>query len=170
MIIFLIGYMGSGKTKTGQLLAKKMSYEFIDTDRLIEISEKQTVSEIFNERGELAFRELEHKTLESLSLKINCVVSTGGGLPCFFDNMDVMNRCGITVYLKVPAGMLVSRLLDDKNKRPLLAGLDENQIKLKVNEQLAEREIHYGKAKLIFPAANMDLGHLAAEISKLSVR
>lgn len=158
--------MGSGKTKTGQLLSRKLSYEFIDTDNLIESSEQKSVTEIFKDEGEAAFREIERGILEETSHKTNCVISTGGGLPCFFDNMELMNKSGMTVYLKVPPNMLVSRLLDDKNKRPLLMDLDESQLRTKVQEQLQEREFYYEQAQLIYPAASLDASRLAEEILK----
>jgi len=170
MIVYLLGYMGSGKTKTGHLLSRKLGYDFIDTDSLIENSEQKSVSAIFQESGEDIFRELEQRILREVSHKTNCIVSTGGGMPCFFDNMDLMNKTGMTVYLKLPEGMLVQRLFNDKNKRPLLMDLDEDQLRLKVKEQIQEREVYYNKARLVFNASNMDVSLLAEQIANYSIK
>ena len=167
MVIFLIGYMGSGKTKTAELLARKLNFEFIDTDRLIESEQKQSVSEIFSSKGEPFFRRLEKQTLRSLDNKKDIVVATGGGLPCFDENMDLMNRAGLTVYLQVPVGMLIQRLSQAKGDRPLIAGLSKEELELKVKSQLQEREAYYLKAKIIFEVSKHSTDVLFKQILHL---
>ncbi len=110
MPLFLIGYMGSGKSTLGRGIAAALGWSFIDTDKEIERREGLSVSEIFATLGEKAFRKMEHDLIASISPDEQAVVSTGGGAPCHFDNMERMNATGVTVYLKIPAGALVQRL------------------------------------------------------------
>ncbi len=166
MIIFLLGYMGSGKTKTGELLARKLGYDFFDTDQLIELETGKSVSEIFSSQGEDSFRNLETKVLHSLEGKEKVVVATGGGLPCFHDNMKWMNEQGLTIYLTVPDGMLVQRLLTSGSDRPLIRGLTETELRQKVSEQVNERKPFYTRSKLIFHAANMDIKSLLEKVKE----
>ena len=165
MIIFLIGYMGSGKTKTAESLARKLEIDFLDTDQLIEKKEGKSISEIFKSSGEDYFRLIEKDTLQSLDKKNNVVVATGGGLPCFFDNMDWINAHGLSVYLKVPVGMLIQRLKLDKGGRPQLQELDEIKLAEKVKNQMELRESYYNKAKIHFDIAHQSIGSLLTEIA-----
>ena len=95
--IILIGYMGSGKTTLGKKLAKKLGFEFLDTDDFIEDSTNKSIPEIFNELGEDGFRKLEYDVLNALDVN-NCVISVGGGMPCFYNNIDTLNSIGVTCY------------------------------------------------------------------------
>ena len=125
--IFLIGYMGAGKTTLGKAFAREMSLNFIDLDWFIEERFHKTVQQLFLERGEDGFRELERKMLHEVAEFEDVVVSTGGGTPCFFDNMEYMNDCGDTVFLDVEPAVLFRRLRVAKQQRPLLANKsDEN--------------------------------------------
>ncbi len=120
--IFLIGYMGSGKTTVGQLLAEKLGYTFLDMDTYIEGKMFKSVSQIFAELGEEQFRLLEQRSLHEIGEIENVVIATGGGAPCFYDNMEYMNRMGTTIYLKLSPVELSERLETFRtNKRPLLA-------------------------------------------------
>lgn len=170
MLIFLVGYMGSGKTKTGRVLARKLGYDFLDTDEMIEAMEKKSVAEIFSISGEEKFRTLEKAVLHSVANVKNTLVSTGGGLPCFGDNMDEMNAYGFTVYLKVPHGMLTQRLSIEKSSRPLLQGLNEHDLAAHIINQLQEREVFYSKAKLIYNAASININLLQKEILSATER
>ena len=123
MIIFLIGFMGSGKSTTGKRLARRMGYTFVDTDSLIAERLGMSVNKIFDRLGENAFREAETRLLNELIFKDNLVVSTGGGLPCYGGNMDLMNFNGQSVYLKVSSSVLYERLSLRKDKRPLIKDL-----------------------------------------------
>jgi shikimate kinase len=119
--IFLIGFMGSGKTSLGKLLARKLKFEFSDSDLLIEEQEKSSIQEIFSSKGESYFREKEHEVLLELGENNQpTIFSTGGGMPLFNDNLSLMKKKGLVVFLDVPIGMLYFRLKND-SKRPLLA-------------------------------------------------
>jgi shikimate kinase len=156
MIVFLTGYMGSGKTTLGKKLARKLEYGFIDLDKAIEDRAGMTIADYFSHSGEAAFRQLERSVLLETVYPENCVVATGGGLPCFFDNMDCMNAMGTTIYLRVPPGMLASRVLNGKQERPILKNLQGEELLTFIREKLTEREPFYQKAKLIIDAAHPD--------------
>lgn len=154
--IFLIGYMGAGKTTLGRSLAKVMGLEFIDLDHFIEARQHKTVKEIFAEVGEEGFRKIERASLEEVAQYENVVISLGGGTPCFFDNMEVVNRSGVSVYLKPSEEVLLMRLIKGKHKRPLLADKSDDQILQFIREQLAWREPYYLKASLVFEASHLE--------------
>lgn len=121
--LFLLGFMGSGKTRLGKQLASYFARPFIDLDELIVTGEQQSVAAIFASQGEAGFRALEQQYLQALAGQPNAVVSLGGGTPCFFDNMDWVNRHGRSIYLKVPLETLIERLERNAGQRPLLAQL-----------------------------------------------
>jgi shikimate kinase len=156
MRIFLIGFMGSGKTTFGKKLAASMGYAFFDLDHEIELQVSQSIPEYFASHGEESFRTLEKQTLQEGDYPENCVVSCGGGSPCFFDNMDWMNQNGLTVYLDMPAPALAKRLEKGKHKRPLLKELDEAGLLQFIETKLAERLPFYAKAKLIVSGIDID--------------
>lgn len=145
--IFLIGYMGSGKTTVGKLLAARLQYGFIDMDAFIEEKQFKSVSQIFTDLGEEQFRLLEQQCLHEIAEFDHVVISTGGGAPCFFDNMDYMNEKGITVYLKLSPAELADRLeTSHANKRPLIANRKGAELQQFIAEGLAKREAFYSKA------------------------
>jgi len=149
MRLFLVGYMGAGKTTIGKLLAKKLNYAFVDVDWFIENRYNQTISKIFEEKGEAVFREIEHRALIEISSYENVVVSTGGGLPCFFNNMELMNRAGTTVYLKENVDELAKTLNTNKQNRPLIKNLNFEELQIFIKKHLEEREPFYNQAKHI---------------------
>ena len=153
--IYLIGYMGSGKTTIGRVLAKKLDCQFIDIDHFIENRQRKTINEIFLDKGEDTFREMEHSVLEEISLFENVVISTGGGTPCFHDNMTLMNETGFTIYLKVSINELVERLNIAKNKRPLLRDKSNSEMYTFISENIEKRSFYYNQAQLIFDAERM---------------
>lgn len=156
--IFLVGYMGSGKTTIGKMLAKRLEYSFVDLDAHIEEKQFKTVSQIFAELGEHEFRLIEKQNLLDLAEFENVVISTGGGAPCFFDNMDFMNFHGLTVYLKLLPSQLVERLEYSKaNKRPLLAERKGAELLQFVTEGLTKREPFYSQAKIIVNGTNRNI-------------
>ena len=126
--IFLTGYMGAGKTTLGKALARELHIPFIDLDWYIEERFHKTVGELFSERGEASFRELEKNMLHEVGEFEDVVISTGGGAPCFFDNMEYMNRVGTTVFLDVDPKVLFSRLRVAKQQRPILQGKMTNYL------------------------------------------
>lgn len=149
MKIFLIGFMGSGKTTLGKKLANILKYQFIDLDSCIEENEARTISQIFQEDGEDYFRNLERVYLHRLIEKEDVVISTGGGTPCFFDNMDKMNEYGKTIYINIHPKKLLPRLLSASNTRPLLSGIDEKGMLDYVFKTIRSREKYYYKAKIV---------------------
>jgi shikimate kinase len=153
--LFLIGYMGSGKTTVGKELAKKLNLQFIDVDLFIENRYHKSISAIFEEKRETGFREIERKALHELVDFENVVISTGGGLPCFFDNMDVMNQAGTTVYLKVSVEELSERLSAGKQKRPLIKDKDREEMKNFIATHLEKREMFYNQATFIFESDDL---------------
>lgn len=141
--------MGSGKTTIGKLLAEQLNYSFVDMDAHIEGKQFKTVSQIFAERGETEFRILEQQCLLEVGQFENAIISTGGGAPCFFDNIDFMNAQGLTVYLKLTAEELKERLESSKaNKRPLLSERKGEELLQFISEGLAKREPFYNQAAL----------------------
>ena len=150
--------MGSGKTTIGKLLAAQLGYAFFDMDKCIEAKKRKMVSQIFTEEGEEAFRLLERDCLHELADFENVVISTGGGAPCFFDNMDYMNERGMTVYLKWGVKELAARLEADKfNKRPLVAQRKGKELEDFVASGLSAREPKYLQANLIVSGTEEDV-------------
>ena len=150
--------MASGKTTIGKLLAARLGYAFFDMDKCIEAKKCKTVAQIFSEEGEEAFREMERKCLHELAEFENVVISTGGGVPCFFDNMQYMNERGTTVYLKWNVKDLIERLtLDKVNRRPLVAQLTGAELEAFVANGLIERESTYFQAKTIVSGTEEDI-------------
>lgn len=154
--VFLIGYMGAGKTTLGRSLAEEMGMEFIDLDIFIESRQHKSIKEIFAEVGEDGFRKIERQSLEEVAQFEHVIISLGGGTPCFFDNMDIVNRSGISVYLKPSEEVLLMRLIKGKHKRPLLAEKSDEQILQFIREQLAWREPYYLKANIVFEASHLE--------------
>jgi shikimate kinase len=148
MRIYLIGYMGSGKTTLGHQLASALGLLFIDLDKYIEERNYKTVPQLFSEFGEDEFRNRERKALEEVSDFNDVVVSTGGGAPCFFDNMELMNRTGITLFLNIDIPTLVERLLKSKTDRPLIRGKSNEELTVFIHEMLRKRLPYYEQAQL----------------------
>ena len=149
MKIYITGFMGSGKTTFGKEIAELIGYEFIDLDKEVEKIEDSTIPQIFKDKGEDAFREAEYKALMATAKAENAVVATGGGTPCYFDNMRWMNDNGITIYLKLFEGELKKRLEPDMNSRPLLNGIDADDLERFVYNTLRERAYYYHQAKIV---------------------
>ncbi|MGB4415147.1 MAG: shikimate kinase [Paludibacter sp.] len=164
--IFLIGYMGSGKTYLGKMLAQQLDYVFVDMDALIEKKYHKAVSQIFAEMGEDKFREIERECLHEVADFEKTVISTGGGAPCFFDNMDYMNSHGFTVYLKLSPEQLVTRLESSRaGKRPLLGNRKGEDLRLFIEEGLVAREPFYSQAQLIVSGTDEEMMKQVARIA-----
>lgn len=148
-LVFLIGFMGCGKTYWGAKTATAVGMPFYDLDALIEARGQGTVREIFSAHGEDAFRDLEQQTLHGCLQYPAAVIATGGGTPCFFDNMDWMNRHGRTIYLKTPASVLAERLKHELHLRPLLARVSAHQLEEHIQNLLAHREPYYAQAGVV---------------------
>lgn len=169
--VFLIGYMGAGKTTVGKELSEKMGLSFVDLDHYIEGRYHKTIGRLFEEKGEKDFREIERKMLYEVAMFEDVLVSTGGGAPCFFDNMNFMNSAGTTVYLKVSPGELVKRLEPAKHTRPVLKGYSGENLKNFIAINLQKREFYYNQASVIFDAEVMltenDVLTISAELKKI---
>jgi shikimate kinase len=144
--VYLIGFMGCGKTSWGKKLATGLGYNFIDLDHVLEAQVGSTIAEYFASHGEEAFRKLESEVLKQTEYPENVIVSTGGGLPCFFDNMDWMNNHGQTLYIQLSPKGLASRLENAKTPRPVLQGKKGEELVAFIEHKLAEREGFYLQA------------------------
>ena len=135
--------MGSGKSYIGKKVATKLGYQFIDLDEWIEHNQNSTIANIFTQQGEARFREIERDELQSLSNINNAVISTGGGAPCFFENMEWMNKHGKTIYLQTTPELLFQRLKNQSAKRPMLSDKSESELKQFITDKIKERETFY---------------------------
>jgi len=153
MIIILLGYMGSGKSLVGKTLASKLSFPFIDLDSYIEHIEQKTISDIFSSKGEIYFRKVEKKYLTNIiETKNNYVLATGGGTPCYANNMKLLlnNDSIITIYLKTDLEILVDRLFIEKENRPLISHIGSKSVLSDfIRKHLFERMHFYNQATII---------------------
>lgn len=154
--IILIGYMGSGKTTVGKALSKETGMMFYDLDWYIESRMRKTVAQIFAEKGEEGFRKIEHNMLHEVAEFENVIISCGGGTPCFFDNIDYINRQGEVVYLKATPEVLYRHLLMGKVERPLIKNKTPEELIAYITEQVAKREEFYNKARYTLDVSLMD--------------
>lgn len=157
MKYFLVGFMGCGKTTWGRKLAAKLGYEFIDLDHALEAQVGMSIAEYFSSFGEDAFRQTESNLLKNTTYPENAIVSTGGGLPCFFDNMDWMNSNGQTLYIQLSPKTLADRLENSKTVRPVLQGKKGDELVEFITGKLAEREGFYLQAQHIVEGINMSV-------------
>lgn len=155
MRVFLIGFMGSGKTHWGKQLAAKLKIPFYDLDEVIVEKEERSVTEIFAECGEEYFRVLEKDTLESLiDDNESMVLSCGGGTPCFFNNIETMKKYGVTVWLNTHAEVILQRLMKEKSSRPLLKNIADEDMKSYIIRKLNERRMYYEQADVVLDNEN----------------
>lgn len=167
--IFLTGFMGAGKTTLGRAFARAKGLEFIDLDWYIEERHHRTVSELFDKLGEEGFRRVESNLLREVAEFENVVVATGGGTPCFLDNMEVMNRAGVTVFLDVPVDVLFRRLKVARSSRPLLAQKNDAELEVFIREALERRMPYYGQSMLRFAADRLeDRRQIEVAVTQLS--
>jgi len=167
MKYFFVGFMGCGKTSVASKFAKSINHSFIDMDAWIEQQEQKSVSEIFSTSGESYFRALETNMLDKAILSENVVISTGGGAPCFNNNMQKMNEIGFTVYLKADNEILLGRLKLGKEKRPLIANLSTEELRNYISQKLAEREKYYLQAKQILEMKNLSVNQIIKLLKKI---
>ena len=154
--IFLTGYMGAGKTTLGRALSQALGVQFIDLDWYIESRFHHTINELFAERGEAAFRELERTMLHEVGEFEDVLISTGGGTPCFFDNMQYMNGQGQTVFLDVPVEVLFRRLRVAADQRPILRGKSDEELRNFIGEALQKRLPFYQQARYRFDGSHLE--------------
>lgn len=169
--IFLIGYMGSGKTTLGRAYATAEQLDFIDLDWYIEGRYHLSVRELFNRSGEEAFRRIERNLLHEVGEFENVIIACGGGTPCFFDNMEYMNASGKTVFLNPSEEALFRRLKAGREKRPLLAGKSDEELRTTIAEALRNRLPYYTQAKFTFDSGWLEnrrqIGRSVEHLKKL---
>jgi shikimate kinase len=161
MKVFLIGFMGSGKTTIGKKLASYLKYEFVDLDKLIEFKAGMSIVNYFEMHGESAFRQLERDTLQKTEFPENVIIATGGGAPCFGDNMEWMNKNGLVAYLSLSPKALASRLEHSKTDRPLIRHLKGDELINFISSKLQEREVFYNHAKYVVSASDLTAERLS---------
>jgi shikimate kinase len=166
-IIYLVGYMGCGKTTAGKRLASVLEWNFLDLDDLIVQKYSQSIEEIFMLSGEKTFRKYESEILHNLNIETDTIISVGGGAPCFSDNMEFMKMTGKVIYLKMTSPLLKERLAADKKPRPLLKGLKEEELEKFIELRLIEREPFYMEAGLIVDGSDPDIGFLAQKAMQM---
>ncbi len=158
--------MGCGKSTIGRQLARKLGYKFIDVDTYIEQSQQMTIPQIFESKGEEYFRTLERNSLHEIAASDNIVVATGGGLATKFDNMEYMNRSGITIYLKMDSSTLINRVQNSHTPRPLLDGKNYEEMKEIVDKMLIDRAPFYEMASIIIEGKNIKIDDVLKELQK----
>lgn len=165
-LIYIIGFMGSGKSSLGKKLAASLGWSFIDLDKKIEELAGKSIPDLFSHDGEEKFRSLETEALKGIVSNKNMVVSTGGGTPCHGNNMDYMLETGITIYLKLTPAQLEYRLLGSSGERPLLKNIPDEKLYDFIKEKLSTREKWYNRANFIVEGTNLDINHLQSIIFK----
>ncbi len=170
MKIFLIGYMGSGKSTLGKALATILSVPFIDMDNAIELMSGQSISEIFEKHGEAYFRNLESKALKDMEGVEAAIVACGGGTPCFNDNLEWMNKEGLTIYLKLSPQSIVQRLKNKRDERPLIKNKSEKELHDFIEQHLNSRTVFYEQAQLIYSTDELSLEESLIDLERFLKR
>ena len=158
--IFLIGFMGSGKSHWGHIWALEGGYSFYDLDTEIENAFELPVEQIFEKHGEEKFREMERYHLRKFENSKKSLVACGGGAPCFFDNMDWMKQHGTVIYLKATPDYILERVMDETEKRPLLKKVNTSELLFFIQQKLKEREPVYLKADYILEVSQLQKNSL----------
>ena len=168
MKVVLLGYMASGKSAVGKLLAKDLKMQFIDLDSFIEEKENLTISELFNTKGEIYFRKKEGEYLqELLNLNENYIISLGGGTPCYGGNMEIIEKNSKSFYLNASIKTIFNRLLGETSKRPLVATLGEENLKEFIAKHLFERNPFYDRANFTISVNDKSVQQITSEIKAL---
>ena len=165
MLVYLIGFMGSGKTTVARKVAKKLRWEFADMDRLIETRTGLSVEAIFRDKGEEYFREIESEELRNIDRAgVDTVIACGGGTPCFFDNMAYMNETGLTIYLKMSVNALKQRLTKSISVRPLIKDMTDGELQDYISSTVAKREKWYCMSAVISDGLDVDISEIILAI------
>ena len=164
--IYLVGYMGAGKTTTARRLANQLGWQVADTDALFEEKYKISVCDFFNKYDEPLYRKLESEVLKETESLENVVVSTGGGTACYFDNMEWMNQHGLTIFMCISPQAAVDRVIHSRHKRPLVEGKSEEELTDFVNQHYASRIPFYEKAQITVKSENLDLDGLMKTVKE----
>ncbi len=160
--IFIVGYMGAGKTTTSKRLANKLGWDWLDTDTAIEEQQHKSVEDIFKEFGEERFRALESEMLKQTESRNGIVVSTGGGTPCYNDNMEWMNAHGFTIFIQVSPESAINRIVNSKRHRPLLDGKTPDELKEFVRAHYELRLPFYQKAQMCIKGESLNVDDIIA--------
>jgi shikimate kinase len=168
MKIFLIGFMGSGKSVSGRKLASNLGLSFADLDTLIEQNYKMSIPGIFSQFDETVFRKLETKVLNEFVEGDDFVLSCGGGTPCFNNNMELIKKSGISIYIKLSPKALADRLLKSKTKRPLIKNIEPEQLVPKIEEMLCYREAFYKLSHITVEGLNLKIKDIVEQIQALN--
>ena len=163
--VFLIGFMGCGKSTVGKEVAKALNCGFIDLDIYIQEKAGKTIPEIFEQMGETEFRLMEKDALRKVAALKNTVIATGGGVPCFYDNISLMNKYGITIYLKLSPVELFKRLTSERDFRPLIANKNDDELLQFIEIKLAEREHFYNQALVVIDAESAEVEDYVSAIN-----
>lgn len=166
--VYIVGYMGAGKTTAARRLAQRLGWGVADTDALFEEKYKISVNDFFNKYDEPLYRKLESEVLKSTESLENVVVSTGGGTACYFDNMEWMNQHGLTVFLRISPQAAVDRVIHSRHKRPLVEGKTEEELTEFVQRHYTSRLPYYEQAQITVKAEDLDLENLIEMINGLS--
>lgn len=165
MKIFLIGFMGSGKTHWGRLLSQKLNIPFFDLDEQVVNHEGKSIAEIFAESGEEHFRLLEKDVMHIIAESHDSfVMACGGGTPCYFNNIEYMNQSGTTVWINTAIDTLFYRLMGEKEKRPLIKDLTDEQLRGFIGKKYADRKIYYEQADVVIDEEPIRLDFLIEKI------
>ena len=167
--IYLVGYMGAGKTTAARRLANRLGWDVADTDDLFEAKYHISVCDFFHKYDEPLYRKLESEVLKATESLENVVISTGGGTACYFDNMEWMNQHGLTIFMRISTEAVVNRLMNAKRKRPLAEGKSEEELTAFVSQHYASRIPFYEQARLTAKSENLDLDDLIGQIRALGV-
>ena len=164
MPIYLIGFMGSGKTTIGKKLANKLGFQFVDLDALFEKTLQMSILDYFEKFGESEFRKEERKILQKSFELSKAVISCGGGTPCFFDNMELINKNGISIYIEMSAASLNYRLKNAKTQRPIIVKMNDDELTNFIGSELMKREVYYKKSKIIVKGESINIADLISRI------
>lgn len=165
MKIFLLGFMGSGKTHWGRQISQKLGIPFFDMDEQVVNSEGMSINDIFEKQGEEYFRVKEKEVLHIITESHSSfVMACGGGSPCYFNNIEYMNKSGTTVWLNTPMQVLFSRLVKEKNDRPLLRRLTDDQLMSFIVKKFSDRKIYYEQSHIAIEDDNLTLDQLIEKI------
>lgn len=168
MKIFLVGFMGSGKTTIGRKLAQSLRYDFVDLDKLIENKTGMSIAAYFKEHGEDQFREMERDVLQRTAYAEKTIIATGGGAPCYFNNMDWMKSEGKVVYISMDPKALANRLKHSKNERPLIKDLSFEELVDFISDKLASRDLFYKEADFMVSGIDLTAEKLAGYLNLTS--
>lgn len=163
--IYLIGFMGSGKSTFGKKLAKELALPFIDLDKEVEIKAKCSITDIFKYLGEDTFRKMESDTLHELSEREEFVMATGGGTPCYFNNIDFINKKGKSIYIELDIQSIYNRLSQAKNIRPTIKDKKEEELMQFIKDKLKEREPIYKQAAVTINGLSVNLREVVSKLS-----